>query len=147
MWSWITKKRTRVTLLFVGRSREDHISGPPGGTNNFSKKTSIILFPNLHQWFKFQSRQNTHFPQPWKKNMWTTKCYLSTFLLFVFECLDDNKTRSCEVQQCEQDMHLSPNLHQSLIKSTVWATKAQSVSLPLLDPDALHFNIKWRVSC
>ena len=68
-------------------------------------------------------------PQHRKKNEWTTKCFLSTLLLFVFECLDDSKTRSCGVQRCEQNMHLSPNLHQSFIKSTVWTTKAQSVSL------------------
>lgn len=30
------KKWPRGILLLAGRSREDHISGPPGGTNNFS---------------------------------------------------------------------------------------------------------------
>ena len=42
------KKRPRGTFLLVGRSREDHISGPLGGTNNFSwswYKTSVLRQP------------------------------------------------------------------------------------------------------
>ena len=42
------KKRPRGTFLLVVRSREDHISGPLGGTNNFSwswYKTSVLRQP------------------------------------------------------------------------------------------------------
>ena len=52
VWCWCgveSQKRTRGTFLLVGRSREDHISGPPGGTNNFSLGGSTF-FPLLPWW-------------------------------------------------------------------------------------------------
>ena len=36
------KKWLRGTFLLTGRSWEDHISSPPRGTNNFSKKRPTI---------------------------------------------------------------------------------------------------------
>ena len=36
------KKLPHVTFVLAGRSWKDHISGPPGGTNNFSSPRILV---------------------------------------------------------------------------------------------------------